>query len=124
MTRSAMSTLLVCAAVLAAPSTAHASDEAFEFWLNPSVDYDIDDENTLELGTAQRLRSESDGRVSLIRASAEGRRAARRLRRATDAIFEELMGDWNARDLADLSGLLERLVRDLGAKAAAGRSAR
>ena len=63
MTRSAMSTLLVCAAVLAAPSTAHASDEAFEFWLNPSVDYDIDDENTLELETAQRFRSESDGRV-------------------------------------------------------------
>lgn len=56
-------TLLIGAALLAMPQAAHAGDEAFEFWLNPSVDYAIDDENTVELNTAQRFRSESDGRV-------------------------------------------------------------
>jgi len=66
-------------------------------------------------GYVERESSRYDGRVSLIRSTAAGRRAARRLRRATDEIFQELMHEWNARDLADLSALMERLVVDLGA---------
>lgn len=63
MSRSHLSSILVCTALLAVPSAAQAGDEAFEFWLNPSADYALDDDNTVELETAQRFRSEIDGRV-------------------------------------------------------------
>jgi len=68
-------------------------------------------------GLAERLASPKDGRVWLVRATPLGRRTAQSLRRATDEIFEEQMKGWAARDLADLSDLLERLVRDLRRKA-------
>lgn len=45
-----------------APAPALASDEAFEFWINPSVSTDLDDDTGLELETAQRFRSAADGR--------------------------------------------------------------
>ncbi|MEL7728588.1 DUF2490 domain-containing protein [Citromicrobium bathyomarinum] len=48
---------------LAAASPAHAADEAFELWLNPSVSAALDDDTALELETAQRFRSSEDGRV-------------------------------------------------------------
>ncbi|MHA7819867.1 MAG: DUF2490 domain-containing protein [Erythrobacter sp.] len=44
-------------------SPAEANGEAFEFWLNPSVATDVDDDTSVELETAQRFRSTSDGRV-------------------------------------------------------------
>ena len=44
-------------------SPAMAQDEAFEFWLNPSVGTDLDDDTGIELETAQRFRSSDDGRV-------------------------------------------------------------
>lgn len=49
-------------AVAAAPQQALASDEAFEFWLNPSFAADLDSDTGLELETAQRFRSASDRR--------------------------------------------------------------
>lgn len=42
---------------------AAAQDEAFEFWLNPSIGTDLDDDTGIELETAQRFRSAEDGRV-------------------------------------------------------------
>lgn len=57
-----MAAMLAVGGVLWA-SAAQASDEAFEFWLNPSVGTDLDDDTALELETAQRLRSSADGRV-------------------------------------------------------------
>lgn len=56
--------LLFTAALLLAsvPSAAAASDDAAEFWLNPSVAVDLDDDTGLELETAQRFRSAADGR--------------------------------------------------------------
>ena len=45
------------------PAAAHASDDAAEFWLNPSVEVGLDDDTAFELETAQRFRSESDARV-------------------------------------------------------------
>ena len=51
------------AAAMVAAVPAHAADEAFEFWLNPSVSVDVDDDTGVELETAQRFRSAADGRV-------------------------------------------------------------
>ena len=53
------------AAFFAVPicSPAAAQDEAFELWLNPSIGTDLDDDTAIELETAQRFRSASDGRV-------------------------------------------------------------
>ncbi|OBX19180.1 hypothetical protein A9995_08600 [Erythrobacter sp. QSSC1-22B] len=78
------------ALVVAAP--AHAADEAFEFWLNPSISVDLDSDTGLELETAQRLRSEADGRV--------------------DTYFARL---WLTQALADnvtLGGAIERRIND------------
>jgi hypothetical protein len=55
--------LFATLATFAAPSAARASDDAAEFWLNPSVEVGLDDDTAFELETAQRFRSESDGRV-------------------------------------------------------------
>lgn len=43
-------------AALALPSTAMASDEATELWLNPSVTHALDGQTELEIETAQRFR--------------------------------------------------------------------
>ncbi|RGP41117.1 hypothetical protein BPTFM16_01413 [Altererythrobacter insulae] len=47
--------------LLAAPNAAHATDDAFEVWLNPSIEYNLEDDTSVELETAQRFRG--DGRV-------------------------------------------------------------
>ena len=86
------STFLVGGALLASP--AMASDEAFELWLNPSVETSIDDDTSFELETAQRFRSEADNRV--------------------DTYF---VRGWLKQDLADnvtLAGALEYRVNDGG----------
>ena len=49
-------------AFVASPALAQ-SDEQFEFWLNPSIGTDLDEDTSFELETAQRFRSEDDGRV-------------------------------------------------------------
>jgi DNA-binding MarR family transcriptional regulator len=65
-------------------------------------------------GLVERRPSPKDGRVSLVRPTARGRGAGRRLRRAADTIFHEKMTRWSARDLAALAEHIERLVADLG----------
>ncbi|HZF43239.1 MAG TPA: DUF2490 domain-containing protein [Sphingomonadaceae bacterium] len=42
---------------------AAASDDGFEFWINPSVSFELDGDTGVEIETAQRFRSASDGRV-------------------------------------------------------------
>lgn len=54
--------LVLALATAAAPQQARASDEAFELWLNPSIGTDLDSDTGVELETAQRFRSASDGR--------------------------------------------------------------
>ena len=61
-----------------------------------------------------RVATPEDGRVALIRALPAGRLTAKRLRRAADAIFEECLDGWSARDLDALARLMERLTQDLG----------
>lgn len=81
-----------CAILLAAPAS--ASDESFEFWLNPSFETDLDDDTAVELETAQRFRSEDEGRV--------------------DTYFGRL---WIKQKLADnvtLAGAFERRFNDGG----------
>lgn len=80
--------------VLGLSAPASASDEAFEFWLNPSVETAIDDDTAIELETAQRFRSSEDGRV--------------------DTYFARL---WLKQDLAEnvtLAGAVERRINDGG----------
>lgn len=86
-------TLAVLMAGIATPAA--ASDEAFEFWLNPSVSTDLDGNTGLELETAQRFRSAEDGRV--------------------DTYFARL---WLNQELSDnftLSGAVEQRINDGGA---------
>ena len=66
-----------------------------------------------EKGFVERLESPDDGRVWLVRTTQEGRRAGRKLRRATDDFFESLVAEWSRTDLADLTRVLERLSADL-----------
>jgi hypothetical protein len=54
--------VFVALAVATAHAPAFATDEGFELWLNPSVSHDLDDRRSVELETAQRLRSAEDGR--------------------------------------------------------------
>lgn len=85
---------LAAIAASAAASPAHASDEAFEFWLNPSVATDLDADTAIELETAQRFRNSGDGRV--------------------DTYFFRL---WLKQDLSDaftLGGALEQRINDGG----------
>ena len=53
----------LAAAALLAPVPAMATDEAFELWLNPSIEYELDGDTAVELETAQRFRDADDGRV-------------------------------------------------------------
>lgn len=83
---------LVAGAAVATP--AHAADDGFEFWLNPSVSTDFDDNTGVELETAQRFRSVADGRA--------------------DTYFARL---WLNQDLSDkltLSGAVEQRINDPG----------
>ncbi len=54
---------VLTASLLLSATPSLASDEAFEFWLNPSVGTSLDDDTSVELSTSQRFRSASDGRV-------------------------------------------------------------
>ncbi|RIV79956.1 DUF2490 domain-containing protein [Pelagerythrobacter aerophilus] len=79
-------------ALMASP--AMAQNEAFEFWLNPSISTDLDEDTGIELETAQRFRSSEDGRV--------------------DTYFTRL---WLNQDISEnftLSGAVERRINDGG----------
>lgn len=87
----ALTTIAVLAAL---PTTARASNDGAELWLNPSVSFDLDDNTGLEVETAQRFRDAEDGRV--------------------DTYFARL---WLNQDVADnvtLSGAFERRINDGG----------
>lgn len=45
------------------PAPALASDDEFEFWLNPSVTADLDNDTSIEFETAQRLRDAGSGGI-------------------------------------------------------------
>lgn len=49
--------------VLGLATPASGQDEAFELWFNPTFGTDLDDDTSVEIETAQRFRSEADGRV-------------------------------------------------------------
>lgn len=75
-------------------SPAMAQNEALEFWLNPSISTDLDEDTGIELETAQRFRSSEDGRV--------------------DTYFTRL---WLNQDISEnftLSGAVERRINDGG----------
>lgn len=94
MKQALLAALTVVGGALAA-SPAAASDQAFEFWLNPSIGTDLDKDTAFELETAQRFRPQSDGRVDTYFARA-----------------------WLKQDLADnvtLAGAIEYRVNDGGA---------
>lgn len=55
--------LCACATLLLAhPSAAFATDDDIEFWFNPTVEVALDEDTSVKLETAQRLRRESQGR--------------------------------------------------------------
>ena len=76
------------------PVTASASDEGFEFWLNPSVATSLDGNTGLELETAQRFRSAADQRA--------------------DTYFFRLWVNQDISDTVTLSGALEQRANDGG----------
>ena len=73
-------------------------------------------------GLVSREGSPEDGRVSMVSATARGRRVQKKLRAAADEIFREHMVDWSARDLSRLAEYLERLAGDLRDTPRASRS--
>jgi len=92
MMRSLLTAIAAGGAIMASPAS--AQDEALEFWLNPSVSTDLDEDTGIELDTAQRFRSSEDGRV--------------------DTYFARL---WVKQDLSDeftLAGAVERRINDGG----------
>lgn len=74
---------------------ASATDEAAEYWFNPAVSFDVDDDTGLELETAQRLRSAADGRP--------------------DTYFVRLWLHQAVSGNTTLSGALEQRINDGGA---------
>ncbi|MES2884190.1 MAG: DUF2490 domain-containing protein [Pseudomonadota bacterium] len=86
--------IALLASLALAPQIVVATDEAAEYWFNPSVSLDVDDATGLELETAQRFRSEADGRP--------------------DTYFARLWLNQSVSDNATLSGALERRINDGG----------
>lgn len=79
---------------LAWPAVVRANNEAFELWLNPSTSVALDNDTSLKIETAQRLRNSADGR--------------------SDTYFGRL---WINQDLANtvtVSGALKRRINDAG----------
>ena len=87
--------LLAGLAALAEPTGAQASDNAFEFWLNPSVAVGLDEDTGIELETAQRFRSAADGRP--------------------DTYFARLWLNQDVSDGLTIGGAVERRVNNGGA---------
>lgn len=54
--------ITLLATLALSPHVALATDEAAEYWFNPAVGLELDDDTSLELETAERFRSEADGR--------------------------------------------------------------
>ncbi len=84
--------IMVLATLASTPYTAQAADEAAEYWFNPSVSLDLDQDTGVELETAQRFRSEADGRP--------------------DTYFARLWLNQTLASNVTLSGALERRIND------------
>lgn len=82
------------ATLVLTPYTALAADEAAEYWFNPSLSFDVDDDTGVELETAQRLRSEADDRP--------------------DTYFFRLWLNQDITSNATLSGAVEHRINDGG----------
>ncbi|MDO9451434.1 MAG: DUF2490 domain-containing protein [Stagnimonas sp.] len=76
------------------PYAAQATDEAAEYWFNPSASLDLDQDTGVELETAQRFRSEADGRP--------------------DTYFARLWLNQEVARNVTLSGAFERRINDGG----------
>jgi hypothetical protein len=81
--------------ILMTPSAALADDDDLEFWLNPAVTFDLDDDTGLEFETAQRFRDADRGRV--------------------DTYYARLWVNQEVSDTFTLSGGVERRINDGGA---------
>ena len=66
-----------------------------------------------EAGHLDRRPDPRDGRVSLVRATARGRAAYRRVMDANDQLLSAQLQDWTTADLDHAAAVLERLVDDL-----------
>ena len=66
------------------------------------------------LGLVDRRPDETDRRASSLALSAEGRRRLDATRGARRSSYRELMASWQARDVAELARLLDRLNDTLG----------
>jgi hypothetical protein len=86
---------LFAAAALLFAAPAAANDDAAELWFNPSISYALDDDTGVEFETAQRLRSEADGRA--------------------DTYYSRLWVNQDLSDAVTLSGGVERRINDPGA---------
>ena len=64
-------------------------------------------------GYIERSPDPTDGRAQVVRVTAAGRAAHRRVQQANDAIMAEQLGEWSADELADLVDRLEQLIVDL-----------
>ena len=64
-------------------------------------------------GYIERSPDPSDGRAQVVRVTAAGRAAHRRVQQANDAIMAEQLSDWSADELVDLVDRLEQLIIDL-----------
>jgi DNA-binding MarR family transcriptional regulator len=64
-------------------------------------------------GYVTRASDPSDGRASIVRLTAKGRRAYSSYRKATDDIVVEAFAGWRAGELRTLADYLERVVSDV-----------
>ncbi|MEM1133775.1 MAG: DUF2490 domain-containing protein [Pseudomonadota bacterium] len=84
---------LGCACLfMALPSAAYATDDDLEFWFNPTVAVALDEDTSVKLETAQRLRRESQGRP--------------------DTYFFRLWLRQQVEDDLEISGAIERRIND------------
>jgi DNA-binding MarR family transcriptional regulator len=66
-----------------------------------------------DAGHITRAPHPDDARVSVVRATAAGRDAQRRMHDANDQLLVRQLRDWSTHDLDAVSAQLERLVADL-----------
>jgi DNA-binding MarR family transcriptional regulator len=66
-----------------------------------------------DAGAVTRSSDPGDGRVALLRLTAEGRRIAERIRTVGMLHLEEALGEWSDADQQRLAELLHRFVEDL-----------
>jgi len=64
-------------------------------------------------GYIERSPDPTDGRAQVVRVTAAGRTAHRRVQQANDAIMAEQLSHWTADELVDLVDRLEHLITDL-----------